>query len=201
MEFFLKQLDALTHLDVREPGALVLYFGILGILVYQYYREGADVFREYGRLHREIVKEDSLKALYTDEWKHRIVTATHLFNLGNWLIFASFLLLFQFVGLMIMLQVLPSQSNSNMTPPRSSASFSTTVVVTAATPAANATAVVIDPSVGMERNTTAPTQREPRAEAQRLLGMGFIVFCIVVALLVNRAKYTALRTMYEFGNQ
>lgn len=199
MEFFLKQLGALSHLDVREPGSLLIYFGILGVLAYQYYREGADVFREHGRLHREILKEAaSLKPLYTAEWKQRLEAATHLFTLGNWLIVASFLLLFQFVGLMILLAPANSVGNTGMSSP----SLSTTVVVTAATPSANATAVVVAPDSGVGHGAaTVSTQLEPRAEAQRLLGVGFIIFCATVALSVNRAKYVALRTMYEFGNQ
>lgn len=198
MEFFLKQFDALTHLDVREPGALILYLGILGILMYQYYREGADVFREYGRLHREILKENSLKELYTEQWKHRIRTATHLFNIDNWLIFASFLLLVQFVGLMILLQTLPPQGNSSMVTKSSFASFSTTAIEISTMPNANTKAIIANP---VSINATNARQRTPRADAQHLLGMGFIVFCIIVALLVNRAKFVALRVMYEFGCQ
>ncbi|MCI0565344.1 MAG: hypothetical protein MN733_43320 [Nitrososphaera sp.] len=197
---FLDLVRDFTHLNAREPVGLLIYYGILFVLVYRYYREGADVFREYGRLHREILKEPSLIPLYTDEWKQRLGAATHLFNLGTWLICAISLLLFQFVGLMILLS--PGQSDDNTRISRSSASLSTTVVVTAATQDANATAVVVPEVSGAGHNaSTVPTQLEPRAEAQRLLGFWFIILCGFVALEINRTKYTALRMMHEFSNQ
>ncbi len=196
-QFFI---DALQHLDIRNPAALLIYVSILGALVYQYYYEGALVFREYGRLHREILKEPSLELLYTKEWKQRLKTATHFFNLGDWLILASVLLLSQFVGLMILLQFTPGQGADNEGTSRPSVSLSTTVVVTPATPVERAKAVVIEPNKDMGQNGSTGKRQEPRLEAQRLLGVGFILLCVFAVLGMHREKYGALRTMYEFGN-
>ncbi|WP_445367461.1 hypothetical protein ACH5Y9_21005 [Methylomonas sp. BW4-1] len=199
MEFFLKEFDTLSHLDVREPIAWILYLGILSILLFQYYREGSDVFREYGRLHREILKEQSLKDIYTDTWKQRIKAATHLFNIDNWLILTSFLLLIQFLGLMILLQNSHPQNNSKFELQNVSSSFQSAVVGFSTIQALDT--LVSDPVKSKSANTGKSQNRTPRAEAQYLLGMAFIVFCIAVALLVNRAKFVALRIMYEFACQ
>ena len=192
--------DAFQHLDLRNPAALLVYLGILGMLVYAYYNEGALVFREYGRLHREILKEPSLKPLYTEEWKQRLKAATHFFDLGNWLILASVLLLFQFVGLMILLQSTPGQGGDKEGASRPSVSLSTTVVVTPATPVEKAKAVVIEPDKDMGQNGSTTERQEPRLKAQRLLGGGFSLLCGFAVLWMHREKYAALRTMYEFSS-
>lgn len=190
-DFFVKQLDAITQLDARNPVGLLIYLAIISMLIFQYYREGADVFREYGRLQREIKKEKDLKTLYSDEWEKRLTSAVHFFHLGNWLVLASLLLLALFVGLMLLL----GDTKINV------ASSSTTVVVTAATSSASATAVVVGSVPVDGKIGDTDSAQNARNEAQRLLGVGFICFCIFVAVWLNFKKYDSLRLMYDFSNQ
>ena len=262
-QFFI---NALEQLDLRRPGALFIYLGILAALIYQYYREGTLVFREYGRMHREITKEASLQKHYTEEWKQRLGNATHLFGLGNWLVLAAFLLLSQFVFLMVLLQApmfapndlkdarllasklenpvdkvsaymsgrLHDSTRTNLATwrdlPAPAGKLENALVADINAVLAGAliweegrfTNVVLRAETQnlLESNPTGsdllrlnrllvedayPTEfwrkQEPRAEAQRLLGMGFIALCVAVALWVDRTKYAAMQTMFEFSRQ
>lgn len=111
----------------------------------------------------------------------------------------SLLLLIQFLGLMILLQTLHPQNNSNFESQNTSTSFSSTVAVFSTTQEIDKTAT--EPVKSKDAITGQSQKRTPRAEAQYLLGMTFIAFCVAVALLVNRAKFVALRIMYEFACQ
>ncbi len=196
IQFLQSQLEESKYLSILEPGSLMRYLGILSFLIFLYYREASEVYREYGRLHREIVKEPTLQCRYdAPHWKQRLDDATHIFNLGSWLILTSILLLTQFVGMMVMLQAQPSD-------PRVSSGRPTAVSAASAVTYSKREAgiSIAHESRNIRGSESVQRSLQARDQAQRLLGLAFIVFCVAVALRISRMKYEALRTMYEFSN-